>query len=148
MLKMFAKFAIVGLSGVGINMAVFTLLIFLGVNHMVAAAVSFLVAVTNNFYWNFIWTFKNRAKDKSTRRKYIQFFIISFVNFLIGLIILQLMMTYTFGSPGTRTLFAAYDAPTYEKISKILSQLTAIGVSSMINFIGNYKITFRRTKAK
>ena len=51
-MKRFIKFSIVGLSGTLINMAVYALVLQNGLYYMTAAMISFLFAVTSNFYWN------------------------------------------------------------------------------------------------
>ena len=53
-----AKFCIVGASGYVLNLAVYSLLVLAGVHYLVAAVCSFLVAVTNNYTWNRLWTFR------------------------------------------------------------------------------------------
>ncbi len=73
-LKLFIKFSIVGLSGVGVNLAVYSVLIYFNIHYFLAATLSFIVAVSNDFYWDFIWTFKNRAEHKTVSKKYIHFF--------------------------------------------------------------------------
>ncbi len=56
-----AKFAAVGASGYVVNLAVFsTLVVGFDVNYLIAAMCSFLVAVTNNYAWNRIWTFRRQ----------------------------------------------------------------------------------------
>ena len=53
-----AKFSAVGASGYVINLAVYTALLRGADFHYAAAATcSFLVAVTNNYTWNRLWTF-------------------------------------------------------------------------------------------
>jgi putative flippase GtrA len=52
------RFAAVGLLGVALQLAVFALLIGpVGVNHLIAAAVSTALALCSNFVLNRIWTF-------------------------------------------------------------------------------------------
>lgn len=123
LIKLFLKFSVVGLFGVVVNLLVYSLLLHFGAYYLYAAIVSFIVAATNNFYWNFIWTFKNRG-HKSPVRKYINFFIISLVNFGVNLIILKLMHE-GFG------------------FNELISQVIAIGLASVLNFVGNYLITFK-----
>lgn len=54
-----ARFALVGVSGYVINVAVFTVLVrAVGVNCLPAGAAAFLAAVINNFVWNRRWTFR------------------------------------------------------------------------------------------
>jgi dolichol-phosphate mannosyltransferase len=53
------KFCVVGGSGYVVNLAVFTVAVELAdLHHLVAATLAFLVAVTNNFWWNRHWTFE------------------------------------------------------------------------------------------
>src|ERR671911_2286965 len=56
-----AKFCTVGASGYVVNLAVYAALLELaGVHYLAAAFCSFLVAVTNNYLWNRVWTFRHR----------------------------------------------------------------------------------------
>src|SRR5919197_1154840 len=53
-----AKFSVVGASGYAINLAVYTALLRgAGFHYTLAATCSFVVAVTNNYTWNRLWTF-------------------------------------------------------------------------------------------
>lgn len=55
------KFAIVGASGVGVNMLVFYILThLLGITPFISGIVAIECAVLNNFTWNDIWTFRDR----------------------------------------------------------------------------------------
>lgn len=128
-LKMFVKFSMIGLSGVGVNMAVYVPLMTMGVSYMTAAVISFLAAVTNNFVWNLLWTFKGRALDKSLKRKYITFVACSIVNLIANLMILRLLVE----NIGMNATFA---------------QLIAIGATGALNFALNYAITFSDRRSK
>jgi putative flippase GtrA len=55
-----AKFCTVGASGYVVNLAVYSALVLSGVHYLLAAVCSFLVAVTNNYTWNRLWTFRNQ----------------------------------------------------------------------------------------
>src|SRR4029453_2888178 len=56
-----AKFAAVGASGYVINLAVSTALLRgAGFHYAAAATCSFLVAVSNNYLWNRLWTFHDQ----------------------------------------------------------------------------------------
>ncbi len=55
------KFCVVGASGYAINLGVYTVLLTVaGVHYLPAAVLSFLVAVTNNYVWNRLWTFRSQ----------------------------------------------------------------------------------------
>ena len=54
-----AKFCIVGASGYAINLAVYAALLqWAGFHYLGSAFLSFLVAVSNNYWWNRHWTFR------------------------------------------------------------------------------------------
>jgi len=55
-----AKFCIVGASGYGVNLSVYTVLVLSGVHYLPAAVCSFVVAVANNYTWNRVWTFRRQ----------------------------------------------------------------------------------------
>ena len=56
------KFCAVGASGYAVNLAVFWVCVELvGLHYLLAATFAFVVAVTNNFWWNRHWTFKARS---------------------------------------------------------------------------------------
>jgi len=55
------KFCVVGATGYVVNLIVYTLLLEGAGFHYVPAAIgSFLVAVTNNYVWNRLWTFRGQ----------------------------------------------------------------------------------------
>src|SRR5437762_2559496 len=59
-----AKFGVVGATGYAINLAVFALLWrHFGVHYLLAATISFLVAVTSNYTWNRLCTFRGQRGD-------------------------------------------------------------------------------------
>ncbi len=123
MLKRFIKFSIVGLSGTVVNMAVYALAVQGGLYYMTAAVVSFLFAVTNNFYWNFRWTFRGQAPDRSLRNKYLRFLGFSVLNLGVNLVLLRVLVeSFSF--------------------DKTLAQLVAIGMVSILNFGMNARFTF------
>jgi len=126
-LKLLIKFLIVGASGVVVNLIIYSVLIYFNINYILAASLAFIFAVTNNFFWNFIWTFKGEAVHKSVKRKYFEFFAISLFNFFINISLLRIMVE------------AFY-------VDKILAQIIAIAITSLLNFTGNYLFTFKNKK--
>lgn len=142
-IKKFIKFMIIGASGTLINLLIFGTLIFFNSNSNFAATIAFIVAATNNFYWNFKWTFKNDASHKSIRKKYVQFFIISLANFGLNLVFLNVLDNSLNFSFLTAHGFSLQNSL---KIKTIFAQGIAIGITSILNFVGNYLITFKGEK--
>jgi dolichol-phosphate mannosyltransferase len=116
------KFCAVGASGYAVNLLVFTLCVeLLGVHHLVAATLAFVVAVTNNFMWNRHWTFaagRGRARFQAAR-----FFAVSVAAFVFAAAVLELMVS-GLGLP------------------EIPSQAFSIAVATPLNFIGNKMWSF------
>jgi putative flippase GtrA len=116
------KFCAVGASGYAVNLAVFALCVeALGVHHLIGATAAFVVAVTNNFWWNRHWTFKARGGHAGFQAA--RFFAVSGVAFLFALAVLELLVS-VIGVP---------DVP---------AQATAIIVATPLNFIGNKMWSF------
>ena len=143
-IKVFIKFGLVGASGIIVNMLIYTALITLNVNYLAAATVAFLFAVSSNFYLNFVWTFKGKGKDKSIKEKYLHFFIISLINFVINLSILKIAVEFLSVNALTYDIIKKYLGSNPDKIIKIIAQMIGIGVATFFNFFGNYFITFRK----
>ena len=129
LVKRFIKFSIVGLSGTLVNMAVYAVAVNSGLYYLIAAVISFLFAVTNNFYWNFRWTFKGQAAFRSRRNKYFRFLAVSLLNLGINLLLLRLLVE-TLG------------------FDKTLAHLVAIGLVSILNFLMNSRFTFGEKAAE
>ncbi len=118
-----AKFCTVGASGYVVNLAVYSgLVIGLGVDYRVAAVCSFLVAVTNNYTWNRLWTF--RAQRGHIAYQGARFLVVATVALIANLALLELLVRLGAG--------------------KIPAQAVAIVLVTPLNFIGNKLWSFRR----
>jgi putative flippase GtrA len=116
------KFCLVGGTGYALNLAVFTLLaVVLDVHHIAAATAAFLVALTNNFWWNRHWTFK--ARDGHAGFQAMRFFVVSVLAFLFSLAMLELLIS-GLGVP------------------KVLAQAISIAAATPLNFLGNKMWSF------
>jgi putative flippase GtrA len=118
-----AKFCTVGATGYVINLAVFSALV-LGADwhHLLAATVSFLVAVTNNYTWNRVWTFRGQRGHVAYQG--IRFLIVAVCALAANLLIL--------------------DGLVMLGLEKIPAQALAILLVTPLNFIGNKLWSFRR----
>jgi putative flippase GtrA len=116
------KFSTVGASGYVVNLSVFSALV-LGPNldHRLAAICSFLVAVTNNYLWNRIWTF--RGDRGHFAHQGARFLIVAVIALVANLIVLEVLIALDLG--------------------KILAQAIAIVLVTPVNFVGNKLWTFR-----
>ena len=110
------KFCFVGASGYAVNLAVYAVLLDVAGLHYISAAVgSFLVAVTNNYMWNRLWTF--RAQRGAVVHQGLRFFIVSTVALLANLVVLHTLVTVGLG--------------------EVIAQAIAIVLVTPVNFVGN-----------
>jgi putative flippase GtrA len=118
-----AKFAAVGATGYIVNLGVYTALLRgAGWHYIYAATVSFLVAVTNNYLWNRLWTFRDERGHVAFQG--LRFFFVALVAYGANLGILSALIA--FGQ------------------NKVLAQAIAIVLVSPLNFLGNKLWSFRR----
>jgi putative flippase GtrA len=117
-----AKFCVVGAIGYAINLAVYTALLHSGLHYLVAATLSFLVAVTSNYTWNRLWTFRDRRRGVAAQG--MRFFIVSLASLGANLVVLDALISLGAG--------------------KLVGQAIAIVLVTPLNFIGNKLWSFRR----
>lgn len=117
------RFGLVGASGYIVNLAVFALCVHaLGINYRAAAAIAFLMAVSNNFVWNRQWTFK--AHDGHAGFQAARFFVVSLLVFGFNLLVLELLVSGA-------------------GMAEVPAQAIAIAAATPLNFIGNKLWSFR-----
>jgi putative flippase GtrA len=117
-----AKFSTVGASGYLINLAVYAALLKgAGFHYAAAATCSFVVAVTNNYTWNRLWTF--HAQRGHYGWQGLRFLLVALIAYAANLALL------------TGLIAAGLD--------KIVSQAIAVVLVTPLNFIGNKLWSFR-----
>lgn len=118
-----AKFSVVGASGYVVNLAVYAALLRgAGFHYLAAATCSFLVAVTNNYLWNRLWTFRHQRGHFAYQGA--RFLLVALVALAANLVLLRLLVGLGVG--------------------KILAQAIAIVLVTPLNFVGNKLWSFRR----
>ncbi|HEY8769869.1 MAG TPA: GtrA family protein [Thermoleophilaceae bacterium] len=116
------KFCAVGASGYVLNLCVFAFAFeVLGVHRLVAATAAFVVAVTNNFWWNRHWTFQARTGPAAFQAA--RFFAVSVAAFLFAAALLELLVSVA-GLP------------------ELAAQAISIAAATPLNFVGNKMWSF------
>lgn len=82
--RTFAKFAIVGASGVVVNLGSFTLLLELGVNQYLASPIAIEISIISNFLLNNFWTFRWRNNPDRIRIRGLKFNVVSLFALLVS----------------------------------------------------------------
>jgi putative flippase GtrA len=117
-----AKFCTVGGSGFAVNLVVYWFALdYVGLEYHLAATASFLIAATNNYLWNRLWTFRDQRGHLGYQG--LRFLIVSGLAYVANLLFLS-----AFVSMGT---------------GKIIAQAVAIVLVTPINFLGNKLWSFR-----
>ena len=119
-----AKFSVVGGTGFLVNLGVFSLLLHFGMHYIPAAVCSFLVAVTNNYTWNRLWTFAHHTGGVVYQGP--RFLVVSLCALLANLAILSVLVSLG--------------------LEKRLAQAIAIVLVTPLNFIGNKLWSFSSTR--
>ena len=110
------KFCVVGGSGYVVNLVVFALLLNgVGLHYISAAVGSFVVAVTNNYALNRLWTFRDQRGGVAYQG--MRFLIVSTLALGANLLVLQLLVSAGVG--------------------ELPAQATAIVLVTPVNFVGN-----------
>ncbi|MCU0579658.1 MAG: GtrA family protein [Desulfobacterota bacterium] len=122
----FLRFSLVGSSGVLVNLAVYTFAIYgLSWHYLPAGTLSFLVAMTNNFILNRYWTFKSHQTGQAgAGGQYFRYFVVTLFGYLVNMALLWVFI----------------DGLHWHEV---LSQLLAIMVTTLSNFLGSKLWAFK-----
>lgn len=90
----FLKFSLVGLSGVGVNVGCFTVLLSLGFNKYLASPIAIELAILWNFLCNNSWTFRARDTTHGMQMKGLKFNVVSFLSLGISYLTFILLSLY------------------------------------------------------
>ncbi len=119
------KFCVVGATGYVVNLIVYTLLLEGAGFHYVPAAIgSFLVAVTNNYVWNRLWTFRGQRGHVVFQG--LRFLVVSTIALGANLLVLHALVQAGLG--------------------EVVSQALAIMLVTPVNFVGNKLWSFRHRR--
>lgn len=118
-----AKFALVGLSGVLVNLVLLVVLTELvGLHYLASAAVAIEASILSNFALNDVWTFRDRRIGRWWERLW-RFNLVSLLALVVNLGVLSLL---------TEAAGLHY----------LVSELVAIGVGFLANYKGNLSWTY------
>ena len=119
------KFCLVGATGYVVNLVVYTLLLEgAGLHYVPAAIGSFLVAVTNNYAWNRLWTFRGQRGHVAYQG--LRFLVVSTIALGANLLVLHALVQAGLG--------------------EVVSQALAIMLVTPVNFVGNKLWSFRHRR--
>jgi dolichol-phosphate mannosyltransferase len=82
--RTFVKFAIVGASGVAVNLGLFTLLLAAGLNRFVASPLAIEASIVSNFLLNNYWTFRWRNAQGALALRGLKFNAVSLLSLAVS----------------------------------------------------------------
>lgn len=124
-LGQFARFAVVGASGVAVNMAaLFVLHGVAGLPLVIASAAAVEVAIVHNFVWNHRWTFGRRALALVP---FLRFNTVSLAGLVIATSILWVLVTLG-------------------GLHYLVANAAGVGVATCWNFLVNLRWTWGRAE--
>jgi putative flippase GtrA len=132
-LPQFIKFAIVGASGTVIDFLILIILKNVGFHTLIANALSFTAGLTNNYFWNSRWTYKETV-EKFSMDQFIKFTAVSLIGLGLNSIILLVLespIEKLIGMPGLGYLPA-----------KVIATIIVL----FWNYMANRKWTFNPSK--
>jgi dolichol-phosphate mannosyltransferase len=122
--RQLVKFGLVGASGFIVNVSVFAFCLrVLGIHYRFAYVIAFCVAVSNNFVWNRLWTFRQQRNGSHVAMQGARFFAVSLVAATGGFVLLE--------------VFVRAGLP------KIPGEMLAVALVVPISFLGNKHWSFR-----
>jgi len=132
-----SRYAVIGCFNVALNASIFNLLILMsgistGVIVTVFAVITFIVVVTQSFFWSAFWTFKD-SPAQNRKRQYLNFFGVSGVVAAINIAVIY-VMTSVIGAP------AGISGPLWANIAL----LCTIFIALIGNFLGYKFLVFRK----
>jgi putative flippase GtrA len=117
-----ARFTAVGASGYVVNLITFAICVHaLDVDFRIASVIAFLVAVTNNFWWNRHWTFEGHTGHAGHQAA--RFLVVSIASFGVNFAVLEVLVAVA----GLR---------------EVVGQAIAVAAATPVNFVGNKLWTF------
>ena len=93
LLIQFIKFGIVGFSNTVISYAIYSVLIYFGLHYLVASIIAFIISVSNSFFWNNKYVFKN---DTSQKRNIVYSLVKTYLSYAFSGLILQNLLLIFF----------------------------------------------------
>jgi putative flippase GtrA len=114
------KFSVVGFSGYVVNLAVYiSLLNGADLHYLPAAVCSFVVAVTNNYLWNRLWTF--RSARGHAYYQGMRFLAVSVVALGLNLAILRILVALGAGKIVAQAIAIVLVTPFSFSVNKLWS---------------------------
>ncbi|MBG0786247.1 MAG: GtrA family protein [Anaerolineaceae bacterium] len=135
----FLKFAFVGVTGTVVDFGLMNLLrLVFDIPLIWAQAISFTVAVFNNFLWNRFWTYPD-SRSKAAHRQLIQFFLINVVGIAVRTPLITWLDKVILGLLDSNAVSLPLENFV---ISQNLALALSVGVIMLWNFFANRYWTY------
>ncbi|MDR2975906.1 MAG: GtrA family protein [Streptococcaceae bacterium] len=116
------RFIEVGIINTIVGYGTYALLVFLGINYLIANTISTIVGVINSYFWNKFYTFQSPKRSASEIVRFVSVYLVSF---LIG------------------TLFIYYLVDQFG-VNKYVVGVLNLFVTTAISYFGHKYFSFRK----
>ena len=156
----FIKFALVGLSGVFVNLGMLAVFVWLGIHRSLASALAIQVSILSNFIVHECWTFSDRRRADGFGRRILSFQGVSMigaaVQWLTFLIMSLVFFRFVEGERALDLYLAQFVGGWLDSVVRFireppqighqiyLAQLVGIGFATTWNFAANFLWTWRK----
>lgn len=124
-MQRFLRFNLIGLVGIGFQLAVLWLLTLFGVGYLLASSMAIVLTVIHNFVWHRLWTWADRAATVPAALAFARFFLSNgLVSLLSNLALMPLLV-------GTL------------RIPAVPANLIVIALAGLLNFVFADRVAFR-----
>jgi putative flippase GtrA len=119
------RFCIVGFLGTLTNLLVFSAShILLALAVTISSIIAFAVAVTQNYLFNHLWSFKKVTTGKPTVTNYVRYVFVNLFSLVLNLIVLNVLVSFS--------------------VNSILAQAVGVIAGIASNYAGSYFFVFMR----
>jgi putative flippase GtrA len=125
MVMRFDRFALGGLGGFALQIAVLAGLIAAGAHYMAATVIAIELAILANFLTHQQWTWRDRSAASSVLERLIRFHALTAVTSIVGSLVITALLVETFG------------------ISPVIANIISVMMLGLINFVGADTMVFR-----
>jgi dolichol-phosphate mannosyltransferase len=126
----FIKFALVGSTGVIVNLGAFTILLKMGLNKYLASPIAIQLSIFSNFLLNNFWTFRWRKTADSIQVRGVKFNLVSLASLAISYMSFILLSV------------------AFPHIHPALVQFIGVIPATILNYLGNSYWTFRPSSGR
>lgn len=126
LMQQFIKFGLVGVSNVAVYTVLYWILIYVGMNYLLATTIAYLVSSVGGYILNHMWVFKS---EKSAKESVVKYYVVYGSSYILNMLCMYIWVD---------TL----------QLSETLAPLMTLCVTTPYNFVFNKLWVFNKKNEK